>query len=74
MEKKQENNANKVDIVQVTTRTFIPIRDRKNGANKWRNIPLNGSDIVYSVNTNLRQQFLPTKMCEKTNYSRLARR
>ena len=28
---------------------------------KWRNIP----DIVYSVNTNLRQQLLPTKMYEK---------
>ena len=29
---------------------------------KWRNIP----DIVYSVNTNLRQQLLPTKTYEKT--------
>ena len=28
---------------------------------KWRNIP----DIVYSVNTNLRQQLLPTKTYEK---------
>ena len=28
----------------------------------WRNIP----DIVYSVNTNLRQQLLPTKTYEKT--------
>ena len=29
---------------------------------KWRNIP----DIVYSVNTNLRQQLLPTKTYEET--------
>lgn len=29
---------------------------------KWRNIP----EIVYSVNTNLRQQLLPTKTYEKT--------